>query len=715
MKADITYFEMIQISLEAMGAAFCIVCIIALFAYGKTKITKSIMKLLAFNTVMQISDSCAYIFRGNTDAVSLAMTRISNYLVFLMQMVMIFYFIRLTFDLLGDYGIKASKKFILFTNIAISAAFVLMTVNLFTGIAYYFDESNYYHRNTGWFIYTFIIIIVAFALVIKVLSHRKKINRALLAGLLVYILVPLFSGCFQAFFYGISLNSFSLTISLMAILCIYIRLFSENNRSSQNNTKSKKLTSSVIMLSMLIIILGTSVVFNIRGIQKIAVNLSKENTNTIFYKVKNEIENEFFHPLAVSDALAENVELKKLFDPKVTPISEDTTGEIVNILEPMYKAFGYAMMFAASDATKNYYTYENLSRTMDVENDPNDSWYNNFLSTNTIRELNVDTDKDNGMVLSVFINRLMVSDDGRTLGVCGVGIDMSSICDKIRQIEEDNNVKICFVNRDGLYMLCSDIDKIEAEYLAGFNAESISQEVSVIVDTESEMLLSAYIENMGWYLVMMDNDLHRVNVNNIIFFSILISVLGILLMSTVFWLMMQREKAVSDELEKTRVISYTDGLTGLGNRRGYDQEIFKIYDSEQSLSYIIVMMDVNGLKTVNDTLGHDAGDEMLRGAAECIRRAFSKTGNVYRTGGDEFAAILYCESSEMPAHLEAFNNETGHWVGDSVKTLSISLGWVSNLDYPDMSYDELERKADEIMYQNKADYYTKAGIDRRKY
>jgi len=165
------------------------------------------------------------------------------------------------------------------------------------------------------------------------------------------------------------------------------------------------------MFSMLIIILSTSVFFNIKGLQRIANSLSKENTNTIFYKVKNEIENEFFHPLAVSDALAENVELKKLFDPEITPVSENMTENVVSILEPMYKAFGYTMMFAASDSTKNYYTYENLSRTMDVENDPNDSWYNEFLSTNSMRELNVDTDKDNGMVLSVFINRLMLSDD----------------------------------------------------------------------------------------------------------------------------------------------------------------------------------------------------------------------------------------------------------------------------------------------------------------
>jgi len=149
MKFDISYFEMIQISLEAIGAAFCIVCIIALLSYGKNKVTNTIAKLLAFNAIMQVSDSCAYIFRGNTDSVSLTMTRISNYLVFFMQMIIVFYSIRMAFDLLEEYGIIPSKKILVGAHVAIIAEFFLVTLNIFTGIVYYFDEYNYYHRNTG--------------------------------------------------------------------------------------------------------------------------------------------------------------------------------------------------------------------------------------------------------------------------------------------------------------------------------------------------------------------------------------------------------------------------------------------------------------------------------------------------------------------------------------------------------------------------------------
>ena len=164
--------------------------------------------------------------------------------------------------------------------------------------------------------------------------------------------------------------------------------------------------------------------------------LSEENAQTRFYMVKNDIENEFFQPIAVSDTIAQDLELRALFDPQLSSAGEDRSEEVVEILGSIQKAFGYKMLFAICDATGNYYTYKGLSRTIDRYNDPDDSWYLEFLNRGIVRELNVDTDKDNNMTLNVFINRQILSDDGRVLGVCGVGLDMAYLCSHIRQYEE---------------------------------------------------------------------------------------------------------------------------------------------------------------------------------------------------------------------------------------------------------------------------------------
>ena len=63
-------------------------------------------------------------------------------------------------------------------------------------------------------------------------------------------------------------------------------------------------------------------------------------------------------------------------------------------------------------------------------------------------------------------------------------------------------------------------------------------------------------------------------------------------------------------------------------------------------NFIYVFADVNGLKYINDNLGHAAGDELIKGAASCLDNAFSKYGTVYRMGGDEFSAILYISDDD---------------------------------------------------------------------
>lgn len=60
---------------------------------------------------------------------------------------------------------------------------------------------------------------------------------------------------------------------------------------------------------------------------------------------------------------------------------------------------------------------------------------------------------------------------------------------------------------------------------------------------------------------------------------------------------------------------------------------------------------------VNDSIGHDAGDELLIGAARCIREAFSHLGDVFRIGGDEFTAILNCSKDEAEAAYSIFCND----------------------------------------------------------
>lgn len=90
-----------------------------------------------------------------------------------------------------------------------------------------------------------------------------------------------------------------------------------------------------------------------------------------------------------------------------------------------------------------------------------------------------------------------------------------------------------------------------------------------------------------------------------------------------------------------RKLAYLDGLTGIGNRTAYLEQLKKYENNpNKTMRLGIVYLDVNNLKTINDNQGHDFGDELIRSAACIINNSFGRFGKVYRIGGDEFCVLI---------------------------------------------------------------------------
>lgn len=124
-------------------------------------------------------------------------------------------------------------------------------------------------------------------------------------------------------------------------------------------------------------------------------------------------------------------------------------------------------------------------------------------------------------------------------------------------------------------------------------------------------------------------------------------------------------------------------------------------------------IDINGLKSTNDTIGHDAGDELIFGAARCIERVVGDAGRCFRIGGDEFVVLGQMGKEQADAVLQGLEQETGSWAGDRVQSLSLAAGYALADEHPGLTVEELVKKADQAMYAAKAEYYRKSGHDRR--
>lgn len=159
--------------------------------------------------------------------------------------------------------------------------------------------------------------------------------------------------------------------------------------------------------------------------------------------------------------------------------------------------------------------------------------------------------------------------------------------------------------------------------------------------------------------------------------------------------------------------SHTDELTQLRNRRAYLEDVQLML--AMHMPFVYIAMDVNGLKQVNDTIGHEAGDELLKGAAFCMKRCFGSYGKVYRMGGDEFAAILTVDMKRLKDIRRDFEETVNAWTGRLVSHIHVACGYVYSQDIDWTSMNDIERVGDQRMYADKEAYYKRIENNQKKH
>ncbi|MBR1750941.1 MAG: GGDEF domain-containing protein [Ruminococcus sp.] len=148
--------------------------------------------------------------------------------------------------------------------------------------------------------------------------------------------------------------------------------------------------------------------------------------------------------------------------------------------------------------------------------------------------------------------------------------------------------------------------------------------------------------------------------------------------------------------------AYKDGLTGVKNKMAYLEalaELESTVESGEITEYGVVVFDVNELKTINDTLGHEVGDEYIKSACRIICRQFDHSP-VFRIGGDEFVAILkggdYAKREEL---VSAFRETIENNVENG--SVVVASGLAVYDSSTDSSYNDVFKRADESMYEQK--------------
>lgn len=185
----------------------------------------------------------------------------------------------------------------------------------------------------------------------------------------------------------------------------------------------------------------------------------------------------------------------------------------------------------------------------------------------------------------------------------------------------------------------------------------------------------------------------------------------------IFIFIMLQNEIISLEkqnVEEWRKKSNTDELTGVFNRHAYEAALNSLGLTPLKENFVYVSIDVNGLKNVNDSLGHTAGDELIIGAARCLDKEFSPYGKLYRIGGDEFAALINVDENTLLKVQKNVEASLAKWSEEHPNKLSLSLGYVSAKEENLISINQLAILADKRMYEAKANYYRLNGNERRR-
>ncbi|CAM3683283.1 GGDEF domain-containing protein [Rheinheimera salexigens] len=157
---------------------------------------------------------------------------------------------------------------------------------------------------------------------------------------------------------------------------------------------------------------------------------------------------------------------------------------------------------------------------------------------------------------------------------------------------------------------------------------------------------------------------------------------------------------------KLRELSDTDQLTRLFNRRKLETDLTLHYETfeRHSVPLSILILDLDNLKQVNDTLGHHAGDKMILAVADICREQLRKTDIACRFGGDEFVIVLPNTNLQHAAQFadrlrECFNLALQHFSFDGAE-VTVSIG-VSTMLPTDRSYEDTLKRADNVLYKAK--------------
>jgi len=423
--------------------------------------------------------------------------------------------------------------------------------------------------------------------------------------------------------------------------------------------------------------------------------------------VYSEIQKDLVRPVLLSSMMARDTFVRDW-----VVAGENDPQQMTRYLKEVMDHYGAYTAFFVSNQSLTYYQAKGVLKKIRAD-EPRDVWYYRVRDMRDPYEINVDPDMANKDNLTFFINYKVFDYNDNFIGATGVGLTVDAVIKLIDRYQQRYQRSVYFVDTFGRLVLTG------AE--GGPNGAKIGQVLRDLPDLkelqrqmpkphsgsyqydatdDGHFLNVRYIPELNWYLFV---DKRENGALNEIRRSLFLNLLICLVVMIVVLILLNR--VVRRFQLRIETQAMTDSLTGLPNRRGFDRiamnAIAETRREHKALS--AMLLDLDHFKWLNDTHGHLAGDEVLSGFAEDIRRCLRDTDIICRWGGEEFIILLkdtnISGARRVAEKIRLLAEQHTYVFTGSALQVTVSLG-LTEL-HPDDTLQSLIARADQALYSAK--------------
>ena len=368
------------------------------------------------------------------------------------------------------------------------------------------------------------------------------------------------------------------------------------------------------------------------SLHNLARDNAKEVSSMVAARVYDILSSNTSEPVTVARTMAAEKALMDALEQEASKSEAENVTYFQEYLSRLRSKLNYDAAFVVSENSRRYYTFKGLNKTVDPINDPHDVWYSTFLESGKPFDSDVDNDETKNGQWTVFVNARVEDNNGKLLGVCGVGLNMTNLRELFKELETEYHVKINLVNKNGLVQVDTEESHIESTVL-DINIPAIQERRDYVpIETANgDFVVTKYLDNLGWYLVVRNNNIITgSNLTSILTWNVLMFLLVIAVIMTTLIIMMRRNhrksylaQRLNEQISSTvQLYSFARELDIIDNTfndimsedHGIDDApLMKRGDAQNALrSYTLKHTDPTYHKQLNDFVEFSTLDQRLK-------------------------------------------------------------------------------------------------------